>query len=824
MGVRSCRAGTGYCLLGLDCTLDEDFLPDDEGGHCDGLRSAFTPSAHFICCRYNPANGTVLAETAPPPTPVSMGEDIGEGGLGPLGDYLNTDTEDPESDESNLVQGVEATAGGVAASDGRTEPSQAYWPPLPSNGSSETDDSIAAAVETVTDAAYEEVSVAETTYFGGSFTTYATDTSEHTHMSVPSDDSDTAPTEEETAWTSATETSVIDFAAPEQERSTDTAPGVNAFCDSGATDSSVGGGLGAASSSGGRSQLTPARPVQSRVGFGGPLMIIQTDRGVLEARPSVITAETEILIHGDDVRHRTVEVQTRDFAPINAAAQTAYQENELQLSGNFETWPTDGAGSVVDALSQRDTTTEAYPAVTGSATDSEEAGTAFVEDVMTPLPAMSEHTDTPSTGTAVSSEDTVLLQDLSLNSVIGGNEFSEPQRTWNSDLAAELDNSPSYRATETSVSAGSRREDTEDTDSGSVSTDDRQEQSTVTDSSGHLLTQILHEDGLKLASSTPNTTSAHSQPEKSVSEMSRNSLTISDGSTEIPVAILTEISVADIMTTASGQTMTPSWEYGETEVEDGAQTVPEPCLQEGESVPVSREPEDPGDCDGTAVSPETGPTRTTGNSAEPQEAPVVSVEPSAEGADSESGAPTEHVSTQATALLSDTGTSASAEETPAGGTGGGAHGESQQDSEIEVTPEGRSTPVVPAMVHTVANSSSATATETSDPAGPTVVTAPQHSPLCGVAPPGSAPATRCWLVQFMDANSSSPLCVGSYLNTNTIITSAKCISRSEDFPSAHSVQFCRCFALGPTFSLQRLSRSSIVRRQPGVSEEPVPST
>lgn len=51
-GVRTCGGGAGYCLLGLDCTLDEDFLPDNgEGQHCEGLRSAFTPSAHFVCCR-----------------------------------------------------------------------------------------------------------------------------------------------------------------------------------------------------------------------------------------------------------------------------------------------------------------------------------------------------------------------------------------------------------------------------------------------------------------------------------------------------------------------------------------------------------------------------------------------------------------------------------------------------------------------------------------------------------------------------------------------------------------------------------------------------
>nr|CAD7194727.1 unnamed protein product [Timema douglasi] len=58
MGVGSCGSGTGYCLLGIDCTMDKDFLPDDDGGHCDGLRSAFTPSANFICCRYATGNAT----------------------------------------------------------------------------------------------------------------------------------------------------------------------------------------------------------------------------------------------------------------------------------------------------------------------------------------------------------------------------------------------------------------------------------------------------------------------------------------------------------------------------------------------------------------------------------------------------------------------------------------------------------------------------------------------------------------------------------------------------------------------------------------------
>nr|QKV49923.1 mucin-22-like protein [Locusta migratoria] len=52
MGVSTCGNGSGYCLLGLDCTLDDDFVADTSGGHCRGLLTAFTPSAHFVCCRY----------------------------------------------------------------------------------------------------------------------------------------------------------------------------------------------------------------------------------------------------------------------------------------------------------------------------------------------------------------------------------------------------------------------------------------------------------------------------------------------------------------------------------------------------------------------------------------------------------------------------------------------------------------------------------------------------------------------------------------------------------------------------------------------------
>ena len=45
----------GYCILGLSCSVDSDFVPDDLGGHCDRLSEAFNPKASFVCCKQNPA-------------------------------------------------------------------------------------------------------------------------------------------------------------------------------------------------------------------------------------------------------------------------------------------------------------------------------------------------------------------------------------------------------------------------------------------------------------------------------------------------------------------------------------------------------------------------------------------------------------------------------------------------------------------------------------------------------------------------------------------------------------------------------------------------
>jgi len=54
--IRSCRNGAGYCILGIKCSVDTDFVDDDSGGDCNSLSAAFNPKATFVCCRENPEN------------------------------------------------------------------------------------------------------------------------------------------------------------------------------------------------------------------------------------------------------------------------------------------------------------------------------------------------------------------------------------------------------------------------------------------------------------------------------------------------------------------------------------------------------------------------------------------------------------------------------------------------------------------------------------------------------------------------------------------------------------------------------------------------
>jgi hypothetical protein len=789
--------------------------------------------------------------------------------LAPFSDYSNADTigagaeeyeasDSDESVESNFFQSVDASVGG-----GPTESSQTYWPLLPSNGSLETDVSSATATETATDVAestvspitnYEDVSVAETTRTNAQFTTYATGMSADIHTTAQSMLRDEEPTslehggttisEQETMRTTITEISVTEFTTQTQDQDSSTNSGVKSFGDNGTSDINDIGDREGASSGDIRSKL---RQMDSRVSFDGPLMVVLTDRGIVEARPSVVRAETEILIHGDEVRHRNVEVQNLDFTPNNIIAQTTNLKNEL--SRDFETLTTGIAGVIGDTLSHTDAITEAYPAVmVGEAT-----ATSFVDDVATTsLQPVSEQTVIPATDSAVSSEsgedslklyqDTKLVQDFRQNSVTDANEFSASQtETSNSVQTSELDNSLLYRTVETAQdSAVSKNGNMEHILSESVSTDGRH----VSMKEPQALYKDANGTGLQLTPSELNSTDTQSQHETSESEISEDIFEMSEMTDEIPVTIRTELAVDGIVTSLPGQTVTPSGEYDGTET----QTASEPSVTEIDGVSVEGKDESSGDCDGNLIpaAPEaedvaSEPTRrpeciTENYFRSPDMSELyetaVSLGPSTDEAEGVSvqterfSTPqtfTEHLNAHGSEQLTEITTlsstvlakqtkidkteesvlSSSAEPTAGYWLRSDAHSEDLEDSaflndvadliapstvvhtENVVTSE-ETTPL-PVVLDTIPSAAETSSPSKTTPAvaapsaGATTQQTSKPSPLCGVVTGGTSPGTQCWLVRFMDANSSGPVCVGSYLDASTIVTSAKCISRLEEF-------------------------------------------
>jgi hypothetical protein len=823
-----------------------------------------------------------------------MAQDITDNDLALFSDYPNTDSigtgaEDygastsHESDENNFVQGIVAAVGGVsdleAGNIGPTEPSQAYWSLLPSNGSLGTDDSSVTTIETVSDipdndfsrtSNYEKVSVEETTSFGTQSTRYTSEMSADIYTTMQStlrneelaisEHSDTTISEEETTRTTITETSVTEFTTQMQDQSPSTDFRMKSLGDNGASDVNVVGDS--------RSQV---RPIQSRVGFGGLPMVVLTDQGVVKAHPSVVRAETEIMIHGDKVRHRNVELQNRDLTPNDAVTQTTYHRTEL--SGNVERWTTGDVGMVTETLSHRDTTAEVYPAVRVSETGADGTGTSFVDDVVTTsLQQVSEDTVVPATGTTVSSEsgevslklygDTKLLQDFHLNSVIDDNEFSRSQtKTSSSVLATELDHSLFFTAPETLITTEaptvSKDENIGHNLSETVSTDVSQisgeEPNTVTESNEqNFLTQTLYKDtegtGLQVTPSELSKTDTQSQPAKSESEISKNILKISDVTNEMPLTILYDLSVDEMVTSLSGQTVTPSGKFDGAETGHIPQTSSEPSLKESDSAPVLRKQDISSDCDAYVGSePTKKPECITENIqspdlSEPHETSVF-LRPSAKETESVSMQTerfsasetfTEPFSSQQlneiTTLPSNIETTISEKQTEmnkseesasSSTTAGyqlrsGVHSGDHDDSSllnnaediIESIPpptiihtEIVVTSMLPVLFNTVGHSGSsrtvqnsktsstvassipsiATPAMTDESVGVTTHQTIERSPLCGVGTSGRFPGTQCWLVQFMNANSSSPVCVGSYLDASTIVTSANCVSRSEQF-------------------------------------------
>ena len=63
--ISTCRNGTGYCVLGFSCEVDEDFTKDDLGGNCNGLGAAFNPNGIYIyqvCSSHSEGQGGLIAE------------------------------------------------------------------------------------------------------------------------------------------------------------------------------------------------------------------------------------------------------------------------------------------------------------------------------------------------------------------------------------------------------------------------------------------------------------------------------------------------------------------------------------------------------------------------------------------------------------------------------------------------------------------------------------------------------------------------------------------------------------------------------------------
>jgi len=557
MGVRSCRAGTGYCLLGLDCTLDEDFLPDDQGGHCDGLRSAFTPSAHFICCRYNAANKTISPETVPISTPISVGEDIIDNDVELISDYSNadnvgTDSEDygasnfpsAESSEGNFVQNAEMSIGGVpdlqnassVSTETNIQANQTLLPLPSSNITSHTSNNSATtskmdpdisnrdSSDTVT---HEEVLVTEGAVFSteddtSQFTSYTTEMSTNIYITTTNvvTDTDVLRLEhtDETANTElesegqTTETSVTQFPTHIKDQNS---VEYSVTKSSGDTDDRV------LSNSNSNSSLK-YEPFESRAETDRMPLAVLTDKGIIKAYSSIVRAEAEILVHDNETRHRNYEVQNHDDATKETVAQVRGYETEL--SDVDEKWTTVDVREI-KTVSLRDTTTEFQPSVTVNEVNIAEELPSDMDNVaVTILQSVPDNTvaslapvhqgsgDTATELEIKSGEvpvklygDTKVIQDYDQNLFVSTNEFSGSQTEPSTlILSTDLVSSLLLTATDTPISTTQNSEVSKDEIITNVlselmSTDYKQfptkDHNAITESTGQFfLTQSVHKD------------------------------------------------------------------------------------------------------------------------------------------------------------------------------------------------------------------------------------------------------------------------------------------------------------------------------------------
>ena len=935
MGVRSCRAGTGYCLLGLDCTLDEDFLPDDQGGHCDGLRSAFTPSAHFICCRYNAANKTSSPQTVPVSTPISMGQDIIDNDVGLISDYSNTDnggmdSEDygasnfpsAESSEGNFVENAEMSIGGVSdlrnassvPTETNIETNQGLWTMSSSNISLHTSDNSVTtskmdpdisnrdSSDTVTS---EEVLVTEEagsstqdeTSQSTSYTTemstniYITSTNILTNTDVLRSEhtDETASTELESEG-QTTETSVTQFPTHIQDQSS---------VEYSAAKSSDDTGDRVLSNSNSNSSLK-YKPIESRAETDRLPLTVLTDKGILMAYPSMVRAETEILVHDNETRHRNYEGQNHDVATKETVSQM--RGYEAEWSDVDEKWTSDDVRET-KTVSLRDTTTEFQPSVTVNELSTVEELPSGMDNVAaTLLRSESDNTITSLTPLHQGSGDTAtnleiksggvpiklygdrkVIQDYDQNLFVSTNEFSGSQtEPATFILSTDLVSSLLLTATDTTITTIQNSEVSKDEIITNVlselmSTDYKQfptkDHNAITESTGKfVLTQSLHKDtagaDMKTVSSDLDTIDMLFQPPKTESEILKNTKKEAEIINGIPFTITTEHSLQGKMTSMYTQTTTSSSKNRDTKTsakpvynesnkiaivqavgnEDKAQSFM-PEATEVTSLEIKSTPKEEIITE-SSESPKLGLYETTvplqpdmleskGNSVHNNQL-------------STSETITEHVTVLGTEQLNEIttnslpsnvelsekqqevdtteGNDVSSSTAPVGGlelksgteienkTALFVESDSNLDdvtecistkptvisNETSVTSEGNTVlPVVfqksgistPAI--TMQSSGPSSTADSSHPSitvhssilsnsivpadGVTTEQTSVSSSLCSVETFEKFRGTKCWLVQFLTPYSNiGSNCVGSYLDSSTIVTSASCVSRLED--------------------------------------------
>ena len=863
-----------------------------------------------------------------------MGQDIIDNDVGLISDYSNTDnvgtdSEDygasnfpsAESSEGNYVQNAEMSVGGVSdlqnasgiPTETNIQTNQALWSLSSSNISLHTSDNSATtskmdpdisnrdSSDTVT---YEEVLVTEEAGFStqddtSQFVSYTTEMSTNIYVTTTNiltntdvlrlERTDETVNTELGSEEQTTETSVTQFPTHIQDQSS---------VEHSAVKSSGDTGDRVLSNSKSNNSLK-YKLIESRADTDRMPLTVLTDKGIIQAYPSMVKAETEILVHDNETRHRNYEVLNHDVATKETVSQTRGYETEL--SDVDEKWKSDDVREI-KTVSHRDTTTEFQPSVTvNEVSNAEELPSDMDNVAVTLLQSVSDKTITSLTPLHQGSGDTAtkleiksgevpvklygdrkVIQDYDQNLFVNTNEFSgshtEPSTFI---LSTDLVSSLLLTATDTTISTVPNSEVSKDEIitnilSELMSTDYKQlpskDHNATTENTGNFFfTQSLNkytaEADLKTVSSDLDTIDMLFQPSKTESEILKNTKKEPEIINGIPFTITTEHPLHGKMTSMYTQTTTSSSKNHATKTsakpvyngsnkiaivqalgnEDKAQSFMSEAT-EVTSLGIKSTSKEEIVTD-ISESPRLGLYETTvplqpdmleskGNSVHNNQL-------------STSETITEHVTVLGTEQLNEIttnslpsnvemsenqqevdrteGSDVSSSTAPVGGLElrSGTEIESktaefvESDSNLEdVTEFMSTTPTVisnetsvtsegntglPVVFKTFGISTPSITMQSSGPSSTAESSYPSitvHSPilsnsivpadgvtteqtsvsssLCSVETFKKFQGTKCWLVQLLTHSSIGSTCVGSYLDSNTIVTSASCVSRLED--------------------------------------------